>query len=213
MELPPPAKGSALLPFPAPPPLKAVLLDVELPMSLVGAAAGYCWVVVCTWVVPGWGDGLATCAAEARCRGVRRRRNRPCQPTLHTARRPRCGWRCSMAPPRCSQTSTSSWETWTSPSRPGASKVGGRDWLACGRWGGDAGAATFAPATQHAPRWPPLRRRDAAAGAALHDAAEEPAGAAPGAQHRSVTGSCAAAVMQKRAWLPPWLHFHCTHPA
>ena len=35
LELPPTAKGSAQLPFPAPPPLKAVLLDVELPMSLV----------------------------------------------------------------------------------------------------------------------------------------------------------------------------------
>lgn len=35
LELPPPAKGSAQLPFPSPPPLKAVLLDVELPMSLV----------------------------------------------------------------------------------------------------------------------------------------------------------------------------------
>ncbi|KAI7835596.1 hypothetical protein COHA_010517 [Chlorella ohadii] len=34
LELPTPAKGSAQLPFPAPPPLKAVLLDVELPISL-----------------------------------------------------------------------------------------------------------------------------------------------------------------------------------
>lgn len=35
LELPAPAKGSVQLPFPSPPPLKAVLLDVELPISLV----------------------------------------------------------------------------------------------------------------------------------------------------------------------------------
>lgn len=136
MELPPPAKGSAQLPFPVPPPLKAVLLDVELPISLVRPACWccLCGAALCALLLRRWSillscaaacvDGTSTAAAHPSPQATTAHRNtlHP-SPPLRCRRRARCGWRCSTTPPRCWPTSTRSWAIWTSGSAPGAARV------------------------------------------------------------------------------------------